>query len=68
MIKQAIVRGNEKVKPAWHCVSLIDDSETFHRFEENQRMGTSVNLNDYGLIIKSGRGQETPQPLQDWIE
>ena len=69
MTRIHIVRGNDKKgKPAWHCVLLIDDPETFHRFEENQKMGRKVDLNDYGLIIKSGRGQEPPQQVQDWIE
>ena len=59
-----LVRGKHEGREAWHYVlverDLIDD------FEEKVRSGT-VNVSDYGYVIKSGWGKDPPVDIVDKI-
>ena len=66
-----IVNGRDRGRPAWHYVLLVDDPETIRIFEERtqgENRGTqTISINDYGLALKSGWGQDPPQETKKWI-
>ncbi len=55
----------------WRYVLLVDDPETIRIFIEKTQgelEGTlSINVTDYGVVLKSGLGEEPPQEVKDWI-
>ena len=66
------VRGEDQGRPAWHYVLVVDDQDTIDRFKEltmgeNAGKGT-INMNDYGQVLKSGWGEEPPNDVKEWIE
>ena len=65
------VTGTDRGRPAWHVALLVDDPETIRLFKEKtqgENRGTQiVSLNDYGVCIKSGWGQDYPQEVMDWV-
>ena len=60
-----LVHGKDRGREGWHYVlverDLIDD------FEEKVRSGT-VNVSDYGYVIKSGWGKDPPVDIEDKIK
>ncbi len=59
------VMGEDRGRRAWHYLLLVDDEETITTFKdrtqgENAGKNT-VNVADYGQILKSGWGQEPPE-------
>ena len=67
-----LVRGCDRERPAWHYVLLVDDEDTIREFTEltqgeNSGMHT-LNMNDYGQVIKSGFGRDPPNEVKDWME
>ena len=65
------VAGTDRGRPAWHIALLVDDPETIRLLEEKtqgENRGTqTVSLNDYGVVLKSGQGQDPPQEVMDWV-
>ena len=61
-----LVRGKDKGREAWHYVLLVDDTETQKLFKEKLKEG-SVDMADYGLVLKSGWGKDPPQKVRDWM-
>ena len=62
-----IVNGRK----AWYYVLLVDDPETIRIFKEKTQgelEGTlSIDVTDYGVVLKSGFGEEPPQEVKDWV-
>ena len=62
-----LVRGKDRGKPAWHYVLLVDDDETIKLFHEKVSSGT-VDVANYGYVLKSGWGEDPPNEVKDWID
>ena len=54
-------------RPAWHYLLLVDDPETIRTFKEKPQ-GGNIEVSDYGVVLKSGWGQEPPQEVKNWME
>ena len=67
-----MVRGEDQGHRAWHYVLLVDDQDTIDRFKEQtqgENAGKStINVRDYGQVLKSGWGDEPPNDVKEWIE
>ena len=67
-----IVEGEDRGRQAWHYILLVDDPETIRIFEERtqgENAGTlPIDVTDFGLILKTGWGQDSPQDVKDWVE
>ncbi len=59
-----LVRGKDRGRPAWHYVLLVDDEEIRKQFEENVASGT-VDVAEYGQVLKSGWGKDPPNDFVD---
>lgn len=66
------VRGEDKGRPAWYYVLLVEDEETERKFEEAMQVNNDgdnmINLEHYGKILKSGYGQQPPNYIKEWIK
>ena len=62
-----LVRGEDNGRPAWHYVLLVDDDEIIEMFQKEEKTGT-INLADFGKVIKSGWGQDPPDDVKEWIQ
>ncbi len=66
-----LVKGTDGGRKAWHYVLLVDDPETIRIFKEKTQgelRGTqTADVTDYGVILKSGFGEEPPQEVKDWL-
>ena len=56
------VRGTDRGRRAWHLVLLADNDETILQFRE--WLGKSMDVKDYGLVLKSGWGEDPPQEAE----
>ncbi len=67
IVRGTVVGGRR----AWHYVLLVDDPETIRIFKEKIQgeltRAPSIDVADYGVILKSGLGEEPPQEVKDWI-
>ena len=67
-----LVRGTDKGRPAWHYAQLVDDEETVRKFTEltqGENAGThTINIEDYGQVIRSGFGHDPPNDVKEWME
>ena len=67
-----LVRGKDGGQPAWHYVLLVDDEATIDKFKretQGEQAGKlSVNVADYGQILKSGWGRDPPNDVKEWVE
>ena len=67
-----LVRGNNKGRPAWHYLLLVDDDETIDKYKELTQGPNSgkytVHYNDYGQVLKSGWGPDPPNDVKEWME
>ncbi len=61
------VRGKDKGRSAWHYVLLVDDEERIREYHDKIKEG-SLDIADYGQILKSGWGQDPPKETKKWIE
>ena len=66
------VRGTDRQgRPTWNIVLLDDDVEKIrdlkHKFQSKNVTGT-IDVHDYGVVLKSGLGKDIPQDVQHWIE
>ena len=66
------IKGKDRGRPAWHYVLLVDDQDTIDKFKElthGENAGNNtINVSDYGQVLKSGWGEEPPNDVQEWIE
>ena len=66
------VNGTDRGRLAWHYLLLVDDEETIRIFKDRttgENAGKkNIDVDNYGLILKSGLGQEPPTEAQQWIE
>ena len=69
-----IVRGTDRSqgRPEWHYVLLDDDAVKIRDYKhkaQGENVGKyTINVSDYGVVLKSGFGKDPPQDVQDWIE
>ena len=63
-------RKDDRDRPIWYIILLVDDEETIKKFDETPRMCTSgtLYLADYGQVLKSGLGEGPPNDIKDWFE
>ena len=59
-----LVHGNDKGKPAWHYVLVEEDK--VNMFKDKVESGT-VNVTEYGVILKSGWGKDPPEEVKMFI-
>ena len=63
-----ILRGEDKGRRAWHLLRLVDDDETILKFAEKTQGDEAgkhtVNINDYGVTLKSGWGEDVPEDVE----
>ena len=62
-----LVKGTDRSRPAWHYVLVVDDEETVKTFHEKVASGT-VDVAEYGQVLKSGWGKEPPNEVVDELE
>ena len=66
------VRGTDcQGQPAWYYVLLDDDVEKIRDFKHKiQRKNADkhlIDLEEHGIVLKSGFGKDPPQDAQDWF-
>lgn len=59
------VRGKDRGKPAWHYVLVDEEKEG--AFKDKLKTG-SVDVADYGKVLKSGWGEDPPKPIKDTMQ
>lgn len=57
-----LVKGEDKDRPAWYYVLLVDDEDTIVRFKDALN-DDIINLENYGRILHSGFGKEPPNDV-----
>ncbi len=62
-----LVKGTDKNRAAWYYVLVVDDDKTIVQFKERLNDDT-INLEDYGQILKSGYGKEPPDGVTQRIK
>ena len=63
-----LARGHNEGHPAWYYILLDNDAEKIGDFiHEMDITKEIVNLPKYGTVLKSGRGEDAPQEVKDWI-
>ena len=66
-----VVRGQDKGRPAWHYVLLVDDEETIRKFKELTQGANAgkhrVDLTNFGQVVKSGWGRDPPNDAKEWM-
>ena len=67
-----IVTGEDKGRPVWRYLLLVDEEDTIRNFKEKTTGANAgkldVKVEDYGKILKSGWGQDPPNEEQEWIK
>lgn len=67
-----LVRGKDRGQEAWHYVLLVDDEETIRVFVEKtqgpNKGKESIDVANYGQVLKSGWGSDPPTDIRDWVE
>ena len=67
-----IVQGNNMGRPVWHYVLLDDDAEKIkeyiHKTQGENAGNYTVNLTEYGTVLRSGWGKDPSQENKDWLE
>ena len=66
-----LVRGEDRGRRAWHYVLVVDDEETLQIFKEKTQGENAgkhtVNVADYGQVLKSGWGEKPPNDVKEWM-
>ena len=62
-----IVRGKDRGQPAWHYVLLVDDEDTITAFHKKLKEG-SLDVANYGKLIKSDWGQDPPNDFKEQMQ
>lgn len=59
----------EKGRPVWYYVLLCDDDQKTAEFRKKLMSGNeSVQIADYGLLLKRGWGDNPTNEIKDWFE
>ena len=58
---------DDRDRPIWYFILLVDDEETIKKFDETPTSGTLYSA-DYGQVLKSGLGEGPPNDIKDWFE
>ena len=70
--RKFIVRIRDRGRPAWHFVLLDDDVEKIWDFidktQGENRGKFSLNLSNYGQVLKSGWEKDPSPEDQKWID
>ncbi len=61
------VRSKDRGQPAWYYVLLEDDEDNIQTFLTKVNKG-SIDVADYGQVLKSGWGEDPPEDIKKWIE
>ena len=61
------VRGKDRGQPAWYYVLLEDDEDNIQTYLTKVKEG-SLDVADYGQVLKSGWGKDPPEETEKWIE
>ena len=59
-----LVRGEDRGKPAWHFVLVAKDLVSFFLRRTN---GSSLDVTDFGRVLKSGWGKDPPEDIRKSI-
>ena len=62
-----LVRGKDRGRSAWHYVLLEDDDDNIQRFHDEVKSG-SLDIAEFGEILRSGWGEDPPNEVKDWID
>ena len=62
-----LVRGKDHGRPAWHYVFIVDDDDIKQAFLAKVATG-SLDVANYGQILRSGWGEKPPSEVTDKIE
>ncbi len=62
-----IVRGKDRGQPAWHWVLLEDNEDNIQTFLTKVKEG-SVDVADYGKILKNGWGKDPPEETKKTLK
>jgi len=70
--KVFLVKGKDRGWAAWHYILLVDDDETIRLFIEKPQGANagknSIDVSNYGQVLRSGWGDDPPNDIQDFIE
>ena len=66
--RKVLVRGTDRGCPVWRMVLLHDDAENIKAFHETVARRGTLDVADYGLILKSGWGNEPSPEDRKWFE
>ena len=58
-------RGKDRGQPAWLYILLADDEDTIREFHEKEG---SLDVFNYGQVLKSGFGQDPPEETHKWLK
>ena len=61
-----LVKRTENGNPAWHYV-LIEDDDKYEELKKLKK-ATDANITDYGKIIKSGWGENSPEYIDNHLK
>jgi serine/threonine protein kinase len=59
------IRGKDNGRPAWHYL-VVEDEEKYQKLKK-LLAGSNIDLTDYGNIIKSGFGEDSPSYIDKEI-
>ena len=62
-----LVHGENRGRPAWYYVLLVDDEEIIDKYEETVKSGY-ITVADYGQILHSGWGKDPPTDIRETME
>ena len=66
-----LISWSNRGKKAWQLVLLMEAPEIIDLFEEKLRRrykrSQTVNVKDFGVVLKSGFGEDPPQEVKDWL-
>ena len=64
-----LVKGDDRGRPAWYYVLILDDDEKMRLFTEKIQktndVERSIDLTKYGQVLESGWGEDPPNIIHD---
>lgn len=67
-----LVKGDDRDRPAWYYVLVVDDDEKMRLFiekiQKTNAVERSIDLTNYGQVLESGWGEDPPNIIHDSIE
>ena len=66
------VNGTDRGRPAWHYVVVVDDEDIIKEFKQKTQGENAgkftINITNYGQVVKSGWGEYPPNDVKDEME